>query len=80
LEAPDDGDDAVVIASTEAGPRRSKRLSRIKFRLRALEKKPKLMWMLKVLRCEGVKFNVSGLMLFKDILAHLRLRAFYEME
>jgi hypothetical protein len=48
-------------------------------KLRALRKTSKLMRMMKELRCEGVNFNALGLVVCKDIMAHLRLHTFYEM-
>jgi hypothetical protein len=64
----------------KVNPQRSKRLPRIRFKLRALKNMPKLMQTLKELRCEGVELNALELMFCKDILAHLRLRTFCKME
>jgi hypothetical protein len=41
---------------------------------------PKLLWKLKELSCEGVEFTALEHMFCKDILAHLRLHTFHEME
>jgi hypothetical protein len=48
-------------------------------KLEGPKKTPKLMQTLKELRCEGVNFNALGLVVCKDIMAHLRLHTFYEM-
>jgi hypothetical protein len=64
---------------SKVSPQRSKKLLRVMLKLRAPRKTPKLMRTLKKLRCEGVNFNALGLVLSKDILAHLRLHTFCEM-
>jgi hypothetical protein len=58
----------------------SKRLSRVKLKPIACKMMPKLLQMLGKLRFERVEFNGSQLMFCIDILAHLGLRTFREME
>jgi hypothetical protein len=65
---------------TKVNPRRSKRLPRTIFKLRAFKKMLKLMQTLKELRFEGVEFNALELVFCKDILAHIRLHIFCKME
>jgi hypothetical protein len=64
----------------KANPWRLKRLQKIRFKLRALKRTPKLKQMLKEVRCEGLEFNALELVFGKDILAHLRLHTFCKME
>jgi hypothetical protein len=64
----------------KVNPQRSKRLPRIRFKLRVLKKMLKLMQTLKELRCEGVEFKALEIMFCKDILVHLRLHTFCKME
>jgi hypothetical protein len=64
----------------KVSPRRLKRLLRIRVKLGALRKMLKLMQTLKELMCEGVNFNALKLVFCKDILAHLMLHTFCEME
>jgi hypothetical protein len=64
----------------KVNPRELKRQPRIRFKLIALKKMPKLMQALKEQRCEGGDFNALELMFCKDILAHMRLHSFCKME
>jgi hypothetical protein len=64
----------------QVNPQMSMRLPKVRLRLRAHRKMPKLMRMLKEPRCEGVESNALVHMFCKDILAHLRLRTLHEME
>jgi hypothetical protein len=62
-------------------PQEWKKLPRVMLmlKLEGPKKTPKLMQTLKEPRCEGVNFNALGLVVCKDIMAHLRLHTFYEM-
>jgi hypothetical protein len=65
---------------SKENPQMSKRLLRVKLKLRAHKMMLKRMQMLEKLRCEGVELNASEHMFCTDILAYLRLRTFREME
>jgi hypothetical protein len=66
--------------TSKVGPRKSKKLPRVMLKLTPPPRKmPKLMRMLKELRCQGVNFNALGLVFYKDILVHLRLHTFCEI-
>jgi hypothetical protein len=64
----------------KVNPRTSKKMLRVKLKLAPHKKTPKLMLMLKELRCEGVEFIALECIFCKDFLAHLWHHTFCDME